>query len=77
VGDKGSVKPPCDKIFIFKHFKNTIYIYITHYTGRTCAIIILSIQHLARWMDYLGKEEVLTITYLDRFVNNIDEVLAL
>ncbi len=26
-----------------------------------------------RWMDYLGKGEVLTNTYLDRFVNNIWE----
>ena len=44
----------------------------------TCAIIILSNQHLDLphlWggMDYLGKGEVLTITDLDRFVNNIWE----
>ncbi len=42
----------------------------------TCAIIMLSNQHLAtpvRWMDYLGKGEVLTNTDLDRFVNNIWE----
>ncbi len=26
-----------------------------------------------RWMDYLGKGEVLTNTDLDRFVNNIWE----
>ncbi len=42
----------------------------------TCAIIMLSNQHLdnvtaVRWMDYLGKGEVLTNTDLDRFVNNI------
>ncbi len=38
----------------------------------TCAIIMLSNQHLdMRWMDYLGKGEVLTNTDLDRFVNNI------
>ncbi len=34
----------------------------------TCAI-----QTLVRWMDYLGKGEVLTNTDLDRFVNNIWE----
>ena len=44
----------------------------------TCAIIMLSNQHLDMphlWggMDYLGKGEVLTITDLDRFVNNIWE----
>ncbi len=42
----------------------------------TCAII-MSNQHLditpVRWMDYLGKGEVLTNTDLDRFVNNIWE----
>ncbi len=43
----------------------------------TCAIIMLSNQHLSyatpvRWMDYLGKE-VLTNTDLDRFVKNIWE----
>ncbi len=37
----------------------------------TCAIIMLSNQHLVRWMDYLDKGEVLTNTDLDRFVNNI------
>ncbi len=43
----------------------------------TCAIIMLSNQHLdrvetpMRWMDYLSKGEVLTNTDLDRFVNNI------
>ncbi len=41
----------------------------------TCAIIMLSNQHLditpVRWMDYLGQGEVLTNTDLDRFVNNI------
>ncbi len=41
----------------------------------TCAIIMLSNQLLdiqpVRWMDYLGKGEVLTNTDLDRFVNNI------
>ncbi len=45
----------------------------------TCAIIILSNQHLdmphltspVRWRDYLGKGEVLTNTDLDRFVKNI------
>ncbi len=43
----------------------------------TCAIIMLFNQHLdmphLRWMDYLGKGEVLTNTDLDRFVNNIWE----
>ncbi len=39
----------------------------------TCAIIMLSNQHLVRWMDYLDKGEVLTNTDLDRFVNNIWE----
>ncbi len=44
----------------------------------TCAIIMLSNQHLDMphlWggMDYLGKGEVLTNTDLDRFVNNIWE----
>ncbi len=29
-----------------------------------------------RWMDYLGRGEVLTNTDLDRFVNNIWEKLA-
>ncbi len=38
---------------------------------RTCAIIMLSNQHLVRWMDYLDNGEVLTNTDLDRFVNNI------
>ncbi len=42
----------------------------------TCAIVMLSNQHLdiatpVRWMDYLGKGEVLTNTDLDRFVNHI------
>ncbi len=41
----------------------------------TCALIMLSNQHLdmthLRWMDYLGKGEVLTNTDLNRFVNNI------
>ena len=42
----------------------------------TCAIFMLSNQHLDMshllgGMDYLGKEEVLTNTDLDRFVNNI------
>ncbi len=43
----------------------------------TCAVIMLSNQHLdmphlrLRWMNYLGKGEVLTNTDLDRFVNNI------
>ncbi len=27
-------------------------------------------------MDYLGKGEVLTNTYLDRFVNNIDNIVS-
>ncbi len=27
-----------------------------------------------RWIDYLGKGEVLDNTYLDRFVNNIFEI---
>ena len=44
----------------------------------TCALIMLSNQHLDMphlWggMDYLGKGEVLTITDLGRFVNNIWE----
>ena len=41
----------------------------------TCVKIMLSNQHLDMWggMDYLGKGEVLTITDLDRFVNNIWE----
>ncbi len=45
----------------------------------TCAIIMLSNQHLDMphlWMDgldYLGKGEVLTNTDLDRFVNNISD----
>ncbi len=47
----------------------------------TCAIIMLSNLHLdmphtVRWMDYLGKGEVLTNTDLDRFVNNIWEKYA-
>ncbi len=44
----------------------------------TCAIIMLSNQHLDMphlwgWMDNLGKREVLTNTDLDRFVKNIWE----
>ncbi len=39
------------------------------------SLIMLSNQHLdatpVRWMDYLGKGEVLTNTDLYRFVNNI------
>ncbi len=46
----------------------------------TCAIIMLSNQHLditpVRWMDYLGKREVLTNTDLDTIVNNIWEKWA-
>ncbi len=46
----------------------------------TCAIIMLSYQHLditpVRWMDYLGKGEVLTNTDLDTIVNNIWEKWA-
>jgi len=40
----------------------------------TCACLIsILIQYVTpvRWMDYLGKGEVLTNTDLDRFVNNI------
>jgi len=41
--------------------------------ANTCAVIILSNQFLemplVRWMDNLGKGEVLTSTDLDRFVN--------
>ena len=44
----------------------------------TCALIMMSHQHLDvahLWggMDYLSKAEVLTITHLDRFVNNFWE----
>ncbi len=45
-------------LFIYYYFK--------------CLFIYLNAINLpVRWMDYLGKGEVLTNTDLDRFVNNI------
>ena len=43
--------------------------------GHTCVIIVLFNQHLymppVRWMDYLGKVEVLTHTVFNTFVGKI------
>ncbi len=60
---------------------NTVKLHILEWSfivvslRHTCAIIMLSNHNLditpVRWMDYLGKGEVLTNTDLDRFVNNI------
>ncbi len=64
------------KLHILEWFRSSIVASLRH----TCAIIMLSNQHLdmphlwgGPWMDYLGKGEVLTNTDLDRFVNNIWE----
>ncbi len=66
----------CDKT---AHFRVS---FIVASLRHTCAIIMMSNQHLmlcaiyatpVRWMDYLGKGEVLTNPDLDRFVNNIWE----
>ncbi len=62
-------------------------LYIIHFNISFCFIVCWSMRckHLVevswyatpvRWMDYLGKGEVLTNTDLDRFVNNIWEKWA-
>ncbi len=56
---------------IFSNFFFYYFIFI-HLLLFKCLFIYLNAINLpVRWMDYLGKGEVLTNTDLDRFVNNI------
>ncbi len=54
----------CDKT---AHFR------VSFYCGQPKAHLCNNHATPVRWMDYLGKGEVLTNTDLDRFVNNIWE----
>ncbi len=72
--------------FTFMHLADAFiqsylqYIQVIHFLS--VCVFIICIYHVifiywyatpVRWMDYLGKGEVLTNTDLDRFVNNIWE----
>ncbi len=58
----------CYFILIFFFIILSLFIY---YYFKCLFIYLNAINLPVRWMDYLGKGEVLTNTDLDRFVNNI------